>query len=148
MSQALVDINVVLDVLLDRQPHVEGSAAVWAAIEKGLSKGFLAARAITTIHYLVRKELGAARAKRTVSEILRVFDVATVDREVIQDALQLSFARLRRLGYSRRGSAGRLRFHRDAGPEGVSRITDPVPDARGLPANSGQGVTRNRSALA
>ncbi len=45
---------------------------------------------ITTIHYLVRKELGAARAKRTVSAILRVFDVATVDREVIQDALQLS----------------------------------------------------------
>src|SRR5437899_2527528 len=90
MSQALVDINVVLDVLLDRQPHVEGSAAVWDAIETGLSKGFLAAHAITTIHYLVRKELGAARAKRTVSAILRIFDVATVDREVIQDALQLS----------------------------------------------------------
>ncbi|MGD0497115.1 MAG: PIN domain-containing protein [Bryobacteraceae bacterium] len=90
MRQALVDTNVVLDVLLDRRPHVEGSAAVWAAVETGLAKGFLAAHAITTIHYLVQKELGAARARRTVSVILRVFDVAAVDGAVIQDALRLS----------------------------------------------------------
>ncbi len=90
MRQALVDTNVVLDVLLDRQPHAEGSAAVWAAIETGLSKGFLAAHAITTIHYLVRKELGIARARRTVSAILRVFDIAAVDGAVLQDALRLS----------------------------------------------------------
>ena len=90
MRQALIDTNVVLDVLLDRQPHVEGSAAVWAAVETGLSKGFLAAHAITTIHYLVRRELGSARAKRTVAAILRIFDVAAVDGTVIQEALQLS----------------------------------------------------------
>ena len=90
MRQALIDTNVVLDVLLDRQPHVEGSAAVWAVIETGLSKGFPSAHAITTIHYLVRRELGNARAKRTVAAILRIFDVATVDATVIQEALQLS----------------------------------------------------------
>ncbi len=90
MKQALIDTNVVLDVLLDRQPHVVGSAAVWSAIETGLAKGFLASHAITTIHYLIRKELGAARARRTVSAILRVFDVATVDAAVLQEALQLS----------------------------------------------------------
>jgi predicted nucleic acid-binding protein len=88
MRQALIDTNVVLDVLLDRQPHVEGSAAVWAAIETGLSKGFLAAHAITAIHYLVRRELGSARTKRTVAAILRIFDVATVDAAVIEEALQ------------------------------------------------------------
>src|SRR5260370_30805803 len=90
MREAMVDTNVVLDVLLDRHPHAEASAAVWAAIETGSWKGFLAAHAITTIHYLVRKELGIARAKRTVSAILTVFDVATVDGGVLQEALQLS----------------------------------------------------------
>ena len=92
MNPALVDTNVVLDVLLDRQPHVAGSAAVWAAVETGLSKGFLAAHAITTIHYLVRKQLGSARARRTVSALLRVFDVAAVDGAVLQEALQLSLS--------------------------------------------------------
>jgi predicted nucleic acid-binding protein len=92
MRHALVDTNVVLDVLLDRQPHVEWSSAVWAAIETGLSKGFLAVHAITTIHYLVRKELGSVGARRIVSSILRVFDVAAVDSTVIQEALRLSLA--------------------------------------------------------
>ena len=90
MRRALIDTNVVLDVLLERQPHVVASAAVWAAIETGLAKGFLASHAITTIHYLVRKELGLARAGRTVSSILRVFKVAPVDSAVLQEALQLS----------------------------------------------------------
>ncbi len=87
--RVLVDVNVVLDVLLDRPPHVEGSAAVWAALETGSCEGLLSAHAITTIHYLVRKELGAARAKRIVSAMLRVFSVAAVDALVIQDALDL-----------------------------------------------------------
>jgi predicted nucleic acid-binding protein len=91
MKKLLFDTNVVLDVLLDRQPHVEGSAAAWAAVETGVSEGMLAAHAVTTIHYLVRKERGNARAKRIVSAILRVFKVAAVDGAVLQEALELPF---------------------------------------------------------
>jgi predicted nucleic acid-binding protein len=90
MRTVLVDTNVVLDVLLDRQPHAEWSAAVWSSIETGRSKGLLSAHSITTIHYLVRKELGIARAKRTIAAILRVFGVAKVDAAVLQEALALS----------------------------------------------------------
>ncbi|MBZ5618660.1 MAG: PIN domain-containing protein [Acidobacteriia bacterium] len=89
MKRILFDTNVVLDVLLDRQPYVKASAAAWAAVETGLSKGMLAAHAVTTIHYLVRKELGNIKAMRIVSAILRVFEVATVDGVVIHEALQL-----------------------------------------------------------
>ncbi len=91
MKRILLDTNVVLDVLLDRQPQAEGSAAVWAAVETGISEGMLAAHAVTTIHYLIRKEMGNAKAKRTISAILRVFGVAAVDGAVVQEALQLSF---------------------------------------------------------
>jgi predicted nucleic acid-binding protein len=90
MKQVLVDTNVVLDVLLDRQPHVEASAAVWSAIEMGQAKGFLAAHAVTTIHYLVRKEHGSVKTGRTIASILRVFGVAAVDRTVLEHALQRS----------------------------------------------------------
>jgi len=37
MKRILFDTNVVLDVLLDRQPHVEASAAAWAAVETGIA---------------------------------------------------------------------------------------------------------------
>lgn len=92
MTRVLFDINVVVDVLLDRKPYVEASAQAWAAVETGISEGVLAAHAVTTIHYLIRKEMGAARARRVVSAILKVFGVAAVDAAVIQEALQLSFS--------------------------------------------------------
>jgi predicted nucleic acid-binding protein len=91
MRKVLFDINVVLDVLLDRRPYVEASAAAWAAVETGISDGLLAAHAVTAIHYLVRKERGAVKARRIISAILRVFGVAAVDGAVVQEALQLSF---------------------------------------------------------
>jgi predicted nucleic acid-binding protein len=92
MRRLLVDTNVVLDVLLDRQPHAETSVAIWASIETGRWDGFLAAHAVTTIHYLVQKELGAAKAKQLIGLIVRVFRVAAVDGAVIEQALRLPIA--------------------------------------------------------
>lgn len=92
MRRILLDTNVVLDILLDRTPWAEASAAVWTAIETGVAEGLLAAHAVTTIHYLLRKEIGNAQARKTVSSILRVLNVAPVDSEVLQHALQLPFS--------------------------------------------------------
>lgn len=41
--RVLFDLNVVLDVLLDRQPHVTDSAAMWAQVELGHVDGYMAA---------------------------------------------------------------------------------------------------------
>jgi predicted nucleic acid-binding protein len=47
---------------------------------------------VTTIHYLIRKETGSAKATRAMASILNVFEVAAVDGAVIQEALQLRFS--------------------------------------------------------
>lgn len=65
------------------------TAAVWAAVEAGSAEGLLAAHAVTTIHYLARKEIGSAKAKEILSAILRVFGIAPVNAMVIQEALQV-----------------------------------------------------------
>lgn len=91
MKRVLADTNILLDVLLDRKPHSTASAAVWAAVETGRLEGFVSAHAISTIHYLVQKLDGAARARRTVSAVLQVFKVALVDELVIRQALQLAW---------------------------------------------------------
>jgi predicted nucleic acid-binding protein len=90
MKRVLFDVNVILDVLLDRSPHAEVSAAAWTAVEAGRAKGLVSAHAVTTLHYLIRKQQGAAKAKTILSAILRVFDVAAVDSAVVFEALQLS----------------------------------------------------------
>lgn len=82
---SIFDTNILLDVLLDREPHVQASAAAWRLSRRESRK----AHAITTIHCLVRREPGNLKATRTVSAILSVFEVGAVDSAVILEALQL-----------------------------------------------------------
>ncbi len=90
MRRVLVDINIILDVLLEREPHFAASAAVWTAVEAGFVEGLLSAHAVPTIHYLARKQLGGAGARRVVTTLLNVFGVAAVDEAVIREALGFS----------------------------------------------------------
>jgi predicted nucleic acid-binding protein len=92
MKRVLVDVNVILDVLLDRKPHVNASSIVWAAVETARTEGILAAHAVTTIHYLIAKELGTKRANGLIARILQVFGVATVNAEVLRKATGLAWA--------------------------------------------------------
>lgn len=85
----LVDVNVCLDVLLDRAPFSEASSRIWSLVEQGKLEGLVPAHGVTTIHYLVAGTRDRATARRFVGDLLRVFRVATVDAVVLQRALGL-----------------------------------------------------------
>ena len=89
MTKLLIDTDVVLDILLDRRPHVAGSAAIWAAVETGKAQGWIAAHSVTTVHYLVRREKSGPEARRIIESLLSVLEVALVDGAVVQNALRL-----------------------------------------------------------
>lgn len=89
MKRLLLDVDVLLDVLLDRDPWVESAAALWAAVEAGKARAFIPAHGVTTIHHLMRKGRGSAFADRGVSDLLSVFAVARVDEPVLKAALAL-----------------------------------------------------------
>jgi len=92
VKRLLLDIDVLLDVLLDRDPWAESASALWAAVESGKARGFIPAQGVTTIHDLMRKARGGAFADRGVSDLLSVFGVARVDATVLKAALALRFA--------------------------------------------------------
>jgi predicted nucleic acid-binding protein len=73
MKRVLLDVNVILDVLLDRKPHAAASAAASAAVENRALEGLLSADAVMTIHYLIARERGAVTARRNISALLGVF---------------------------------------------------------------------------
>lgn len=91
MTRLLFDLNVVLDVLFDRRPHVEAAAGLWAAIERGEAEGVIAAHSVTTLHYLAARAASPVFARRCVADVLTVFAVAPVDAAVLRDALALEF---------------------------------------------------------
>ncbi len=90
-ARVLMDLNLVLDVLIGRVPHVEAAAELWAAIERGEAEGLLAAHNVTTLHYLATRSGGRGFADRCVRDVLSVFGVATVDRAVLERAALLGW---------------------------------------------------------
>ena len=91
MRRILLDVNVVLDVLLDREPHVTEAAAIWAAIEREHLTGILSAHAVTTIYYLAQRAHGRPFAQRALVDLLTVFHVAPVDEFIVRRALTLGW---------------------------------------------------------
>ena len=89
MKHLLLDVDVVLDVLLDRRPHVGVAGALWAAGERGACRLSLSAHAVTTIFYLASRQRDAKSARAAVEALLAVFTVATVDEKVLRRAATL-----------------------------------------------------------
>ena len=87
MKQLLLDLNVILDVILDRRPGADAAAALWAAIEGGHGRGFIPAHGVTTIFYLLEKVRGVAFARDGVERLIGVFGVAPVNDTVLRRAL-------------------------------------------------------------
>lgn len=83
MTRVLLDVNVVLDVLLAREPFVLHASALWSAAERGSIQALVPAHGVTTIDYLARRAGGAALARQVVRDTLAVFDVAAVDKAVL-----------------------------------------------------------------
>jgi len=90
--KVLFDTNVVLDLLLDRKPFANDASELFSRVEHGDIQGFLGATTVTTIHYLVTKTLGRAKSKKIVENLLQLFDVAPVNRLVLESALHLKFS--------------------------------------------------------
>lgn len=91
MMRLLFDVNVVLDVLLDRKPFADASSAAWSAVERGDVEGLLSAHAVTTLHYLNAKAVGIRMATKTTEALLSVFAVAPIDEAVLQSAAALKW---------------------------------------------------------
>ncbi|MFM6171745.1 MAG: PIN domain-containing protein [Chthoniobacterales bacterium] len=86
--RVLVDTNVVLDVLLARRPFVSASAQVFALVEESRIEGFLCATTITTVDYLLGQALAPRKAREALRQLLDLFEVAPVNRPVIEQALR------------------------------------------------------------
>lgn len=88
----LVDTNVWLDVLQDRQPHYETSARALTLLERPEHSAFLCATTVTTLFYLVQRAADATTAFEQMRLLLGRHDVAPVDGSILLDALDSGFA--------------------------------------------------------
>ena len=84
MIALILDINVVLDVFLERSPWVAESAAALAANQRGEIVGHLSAASLPTIFYIVRRNADLAKANQVVTECLASFEIISVARKTLE----------------------------------------------------------------
>lgn len=83
----LFDTNVVLDLFLDRKPFVLSAAKLFSKVEESEIVGVLGATSVTTIYYLVAKTIGNQKAQSAIHALLKLFEIASVNRLVLENAL-------------------------------------------------------------
>ncbi len=86
--KVLFDTNVILDLLLDREPFSTIAAQLLSHAEAGEMTGYVCATTLTTIHYLATKTLGSEKTREELRELLAFLEVAPVNRSVLESALQ------------------------------------------------------------
>ena len=59
--RCLIDANVLLDVLANREPFVEDSSKIWKLCETEQAEGCVSALSIANLMYIMRKELSPRR---------------------------------------------------------------------------------------
>jgi predicted nucleic acid-binding protein len=89
--KVMIDLNVFLDFLQNRQPHYEASARVLSKILFGQLTGVIPAHAVTTLHYLIAKYASVRQANETIDWLLGRFEVAACDKAALLRARLLAF---------------------------------------------------------
>lgn len=85
--QVLIDTNVVLDVLLNRDDFVQDAVTILKLPEGSVQK-YVSASAITDIYYIARQEIkDKAEVKNLLKTLLQIIHVADVSEDNILTAL-------------------------------------------------------------
>lgn len=88
----LIDTNVVLDVLLRREPFFRTAAEVLNLTQRDDVREYVSASAITDIYYIANKQMKDRDDVRDLlKRLLMVVSVAAVSEREIQNALDLAW---------------------------------------------------------
>lgn len=89
MIAALVDTNVLLDVLLAREPWVHDSKATWDASDAGRFDGYISAISLPNVFYIARKIVGLEKAHAGMHLLLEAYEILPISRATLEAATAL-----------------------------------------------------------
>lgn len=90
MHKLFIDINIVLDVLLEREPYAGASQRLLSFIEDGRAKGYLSALSYPAIYYIVAKGTTPKKAISCIRDVLKLLEVSASDKKTIERAIEIN----------------------------------------------------------
>ncbi len=86
----LIDTNVIIDVLVNREPFVDSSSAVLKLCESNSFQGFITATTITDIYYVLQKSIAdKSSLYNALEKLLTLVEVCDVTKQNIFNAMKL-----------------------------------------------------------
>ncbi|MDQ2974324.1 MAG: PIN domain-containing protein [Acidobacteriota bacterium] len=89
--RVLFDTDVVLDLVLDRQPFVLVAAELFELHEQGRIDIFVSAITPINVFYITRKNKGLDKARRAIDELLSSVMVCPIDQPILVKAQKTAF---------------------------------------------------------
>jgi len=87
----LIDANILLDVLQNREPYVRASSVVWKLCETEKAKGFVSALTFADLVYIMRKEMNPKRIEETLYELSLIFEFTDFSTSDLLHAAELNW---------------------------------------------------------
>lgn len=87
----LVDANILLDVLMNRQPHVTDSASIWKLCETGQAEGYISSLTFTNLIYIMRKEINPKGIEIILDKLSLIFHFADLTSSDLISAAKLQW---------------------------------------------------------
>ena len=88
--RVLLDLNVLMDFLLKRQPWCVEADAIWNATHEGRLTSLVSAASLTTVFYLARKAGPQEFALNAVRLTVETLGVIPIDVDTVNVALMMS----------------------------------------------------------
>lgn len=85
--RALLDTDVVLDVVLARAPFAKEATVLLDLCERGLFDAYVSGITPVNVSYVARKAHDSARLRQTIGRLLRVVRVCPVDQAALLRAV-------------------------------------------------------------
>ncbi len=87
----LLDTNVVLDLILERQPFVAEATTLWELHQQNKLDAYISPITLINVFYVTRKIKDRETARRAVAKLAQGLLICSTNTQVLQDALTLAF---------------------------------------------------------
>lgn len=86
-GKILIDTNVLLDYLLEREPYFENAKKVVISCVEGKVKACIAAHSIPNMFFILRKDFTAKERREILINLCAIFDVEGIDKQKLLSGL-------------------------------------------------------------
>lgn len=85
-----IDTNVIMDVLVKREPFYEQSEKVWALAAEGLLEEYISAISVNNLFYILQKLTSRVKAFEFVEKVLHDFRIVPLTRNILFQTKQFT----------------------------------------------------------